>query len=164
VPSPTPAVHLPVGLRCVAGHYRLVPPGHAGAPALQVLHLPRSVDDSAWAITPFGALFATDATADTVDMISGGFPAGAMYSAVTPCDENTAPSTCPGPGFPPNYLATDNLTTGALTKVPLAGAAAAEGHDLRSQLGARSHSDGTAHAGGGPVTLCHARRCYDDVQ
>jgi hypothetical protein len=44
-----------------------------------------------------------------------------MYSAVTPCDQNDAPATCPGPGFPPNYLAADNMTTGTLTKVPLAG-------------------------------------------
>jgi len=44
-----------------------------------------------------------------------------MYSAVTPCDQNDAPATCPGPGFPPNYLASDNMTTGELTQVPLAG-------------------------------------------
>jgi hypothetical protein len=53
--------------------------------------------------------------------VSGRFQVGAMYSAVTPCDQNDAPATCPGPGFPPNYLASDNMTTGTLTKVPLAG-------------------------------------------
>jgi len=89
---------------------------------LSVLHLTRSVDDSAWATSPFGALYTTDATADTVDTVSGRFAVGTMYSAVTPCDENSAPATCPGPGFPANYLATDNLRTGALTRVPLAGA------------------------------------------
>jgi hypothetical protein len=89
--------------------------------SLSVLSLPRSVDDSAWATTRFGALYATDATADTVDTVSGWFTVGAMYSAVTPCDQNDAPATCPGPGFPPNYLASDNMATGALTKVPLAG-------------------------------------------
>jgi hypothetical protein len=41
---------------------------------------------------------------------------------VTPCDENSAPATCPGPGFPPNYLATDNLSTGVLTPVATSGA------------------------------------------
>jgi len=89
--------------------------------SLSVLSLPRSVDDSAWATTPFGALYTTDATADTVDTVSGWFRVGAMYSAVTPCDQNDAPATCPGPGFPPNYLASDNMTTGELTQVPLAG-------------------------------------------
>ena len=89
--------------------------------SLSVLSLPRSVDDSAWITTPFGALYTTDATADTVDTVSGWFRVGAMYSAVTPCDQNDAPGTCPGPGFPPNYLASDNMTTGTLTKVPLAG-------------------------------------------
>jgi hypothetical protein len=90
---------------------------------LSVLSLPRSVDDSAWATAPFGALYTTDGTADTVDTVSGWFPLGAMYSAVTPCDQNDAPATCPGPGFPPNYLASDNMTTGTLTAVPLAGPA-----------------------------------------
>jgi hypothetical protein len=33
------------------------------------------------------------------------------------------PATCPGPGYPANYLATVNLTTGALSKVALSGAA-----------------------------------------
>ena len=89
---------------------------------LKVLHLPRSVDDSAWATSAFGALFATDATADSVDMVAGNFVVGTMYSAVTPCDESIAPATCPGPGFPANYLGTVNLKTGLLTKVPLTGA------------------------------------------
>ena len=89
--------------------------------SLAVLHLVRSVDDSAWAAAPSGALYTTDATADTVDTVSGGFAVGTMYSAVTPCDQNNAPASCPGPGFPPNYLATDNLKTGSLTKVALTG-------------------------------------------
>ncbi len=90
---------------------------------LTVLRITRSVDDSAWATSAFGALYTTDADADTVDTVSGGFAVGTMYSAVTPCDQNDAPATCPGPGFPPNYLATDNLRTGALTKVALTGPA-----------------------------------------
>jgi len=44
-----------------------------------------------------------------------------MCSAVTPCDQNDAPAMCPDPGFPPNYLAADTMTTGELPKVPLAG-------------------------------------------
>jgi hypothetical protein len=46
---------------------------------------------------------------------------GTAYSAVTPCDANDAPAVCPAPGFPPNYLATDNLKTGALTPVKTLG-------------------------------------------
>ena len=48
--------------------------------------------------------------------MSGSFTVGAAYSAVTPCDANTAPAVCPAPGYPPNDLATDNLKTGALTE------------------------------------------------
>jgi hypothetical protein len=88
---------------------------------LSVLHLPQSVDDSAWATAASGALYTTDATADTVDRASGRFAVGTMYSAVSPCDENSAPATCPAPGFPANYLARVNLRTGALTRVPLNG-------------------------------------------
>jgi hypothetical protein len=89
--------------------------------SLSVLSLPRSVDDSAWVTWPHGAIYTTDATADTVDTVSGHFKLGAMYSAVTPCDQNDAPATCPAPGFPPNYLASDNMKTGALTPVTTAG-------------------------------------------
>jgi hypothetical protein len=90
---------------------------------LKVLRLSNSVDDTAWATARSGALYTTDATADTVDMVSGRFTVGTAYSAVTPCDAGNAPATCPAPGFTANYLATDNLTTGALVKVPTTGAA-----------------------------------------
>jgi len=90
---------------------------------LKVLHLSNSVDDTAWATARFGALYTTDSAADTLDEVSGRFTPGTAYSAVTPCDAGNAPATCPGPGFPVNYLATDNLTTGALGKVPTTGAA-----------------------------------------
>jgi hypothetical protein len=56
-----------------------------------------------------------------VDTVTGPFTVGTMYSSVTPCDSGSAPATCPGPGFPANYLATTNMTTGALTPVPLTG-------------------------------------------
>jgi len=88
---------------------------------LTALHLPASVDDSAWATTRHGALYVTDGTADAVDVVSGKFTAGTMYSSVTPCGSNSAPATCPAPGFPANYLATTNMGTGALTPVPLTG-------------------------------------------
>jgi hypothetical protein len=88
---------------------------------LTALHLPASVDDSAWATTRHGALYVTDGTDDTVDVVSGKFTVGTMYSSVTPCDSSSAPATCPGAGFPANYLATTSMRTGALTPVPLAG-------------------------------------------
>ena len=88
---------------------------------LTALHLPASVDDSAWATSGHGALYVTDSTEDTVDVVSGKFTVGTMYSSVTPCDSNSAPATCPGPGFPANYLASTDMGTGALTQVPLTG-------------------------------------------
>jgi hypothetical protein len=88
---------------------------------LTALHLPASVDDSAWATSRHGALYVTDGTDDTVDAVSGKFTVGTMYSSVTPCDSNSAPATCPGPGFPANYLASTDMRTGALTAVPLTG-------------------------------------------
>jgi hypothetical protein len=88
---------------------------------LTALHLPASVDDSAWATSRHGALYVTDNAGDTVDTVTGPFTAGTMYSSVTPCDSSSAPATCPGPGFPANYLATTNMATGALTPVPLTG-------------------------------------------
>jgi hypothetical protein len=89
--------------------------------SLTALHLPASVDDSAWATTRHGALYVTDGTDDTVDVVSGKFTVGTMYSSVTPCDSSSAPATCPGPGFPANYLASTSMRTGALTPVPLTG-------------------------------------------
>jgi hypothetical protein len=56
-----------------------------------------------------------------VDTVSGPFTAGTMYSSVTPCGSNSAPATCPAPGFPANYLASVNMGTGALTPARLTG-------------------------------------------
>jgi hypothetical protein len=88
---------------------------------LEVLRPSDSVDDTAWATARRGALYTTDQTSDTVDEVYGAFTIGTAYSAVTPCDANDAPAVCPAPGFPPNYLATDNLKTGALTPVKTLG-------------------------------------------
>jgi hypothetical protein len=89
---------------------------------LKVLSLPASVDDTAWAVSRSGALFTTDASANAVDIIIGTFRPGTVYTAVTPCNANSAPATCPAPGFPPNFLGIISLGTGALTRVPLTGA------------------------------------------
>jgi hypothetical protein len=93
----------------------------ASGQSLQVLKISNSVDDTAWASSASGKLYATDSNANTVDVISGSFTPGVAYTAVTPCNANNAPSTCPGPGYPANYLGTINLTTGALSKVNLSG-------------------------------------------
>jgi hypothetical protein len=56
-------------------------------------------------------------------MVTGPFPARSIFVAVTPCDAGNAPATCPGPGFPPNYLGQLNPRTGQVSKVNLRGAA-----------------------------------------
>jgi hypothetical protein len=91
-------------------------------PNLQVLSLPTSVDDTAWPTRHFGVLYTTDSHANTLDMVSGPLRVGTAYTAVTPCNANSAPATCPGPGFPANYLGTINLKTGAIVKLALTGA------------------------------------------
>jgi hypothetical protein len=44
-----------------------------------------------------------------------------VFVAVTPCDANGAPATCPAPGFPPNYLGQLNMDTRKITPVSLHG-------------------------------------------
>ncbi len=97
----------------------------AGEPdqALSVLKLSSSVDDTAWPSVPWGALYVTDNSDDTINRIVGPFWPGSVFVADTPCDENSAPSTCPGPGFPPNFLGELNPWTGTITPVPLHGPA-----------------------------------------
>lgn len=77
-----------------------------------VLNLSQSVDDTAWATASRGTLYATDGK-NNVYAVRGHFKVGTAFSAVTPGNANNAP---PNPG--PNYLATLNLNTGALTPVP----------------------------------------------
>jgi len=89
---------------------------------LSVLTLSRSVDDTAWATAWHGAFYATDHDADRVDVISGVFRPGLALVAVTPCNANSAPATCPGPGFPANYLGQLNMHTGQITRLKLRGA------------------------------------------
>jgi hypothetical protein len=67
----------------------------------------------------FGRLYATDHDGDTVDVVTGLFRSGDVFAAVTPCDAEGAPATCPAPGFPANYLGALNPWTGHLTRVPL---------------------------------------------
>jgi hypothetical protein len=89
---------------------------------LQVLKISKPVDDTAWATSASGSLYATDAGADTVDAITGSFTPGTAYTAVAPCNANSAPTVCPTPpGYPANSLGTINLNTGAVGNVALSG-------------------------------------------
>ena len=94
---------------------------------LQVLKLSNSVDDTAWATSASGSLYTTDSTANTVDAITGSFTPGTAYTAVTPCNANSAPSTCPGPGYPANSLGMINLKSGAISNVVISGVVAPKG-------------------------------------
>jgi hypothetical protein len=96
---------------------------HGHDPRLSVLRLSQSVDDTAWARSSHGVLYGADTSGDTIDTVTGKFPAHSIYVAVTPCDANGSPATCPGPGFPPNYLGSLNPWTGRITKVQHSGPA-----------------------------------------
>jgi hypothetical protein len=88
---------------------------------LQVLKISTPVDDTAWATSASGSLYTTDSGSDTVDVITGSFTPGTAYTAVTPCNASSAPSTCPGPGYPANSLGAINLKTGAVGTVAVNG-------------------------------------------
>ena len=90
---------------------------------LQVLRLSQSVDDTSWASSGHGRLYATSTAGDTVDLVTGRFSPGAVLVAVTPCDANGAPATYPGPGFPASYLGVLSPWTGHISRVPVHGAA-----------------------------------------
>jgi hypothetical protein len=83
---------------------------------LQVVNINNAVDDSAVATSASGTLYMTDSSADTVVAMTGPFKPGTVYTAIAPCNSNSAPSTCPNPpAWPPNSLGAINLTTGAVT-------------------------------------------------
>ncbi len=92
------------------------------AQSLWVLTLSDSVDDTAWASDRSGAVYTTDNGGNAIYKITGPFVRGQVFVADTPCDANGAPATCPGPGFPANYLGRLNPATGAITKVSVTGA------------------------------------------
>ena len=89
---------------------------------LQVLKVSNPVDDTTWATSASGSLYTTDSSADTVDAITGSFKPGTAYTAVAPCNANSAPEVCPAPpAYPANSLGTINLKTGAVGKVVVNG-------------------------------------------
>lgn len=67
----------------------------------------------------------TDHDANTIYAVTGPFRPGEVFVATTPCDENSAPATCPAPDYPPNYLGELNPWTGVITPVTLSGPAPA---------------------------------------
>jgi hypothetical protein len=92
------------------------------AQRLFVLRLSQAVDDTAWATSRSGSLYATDNAGNTVDVVTGRFRTGAVFEAVTPCDANGAPATCPAPPrFPANYVGALNPQSGRISRVPLRG-------------------------------------------
>jgi hypothetical protein len=95
---------------------------------LQVLKISKPVDDTAWATSASGALYTTDSGANTVDAIMGSFKPGTAYTAVAPCNANSAPTVCPSPPtYPPNSLGTINLKTGAVGTVAINGVVSPKG-------------------------------------
>jgi hypothetical protein len=84
---------------------------------LQVLKLGQSVDDIAWATSATGSLYTTDSGVNTVDVLTGTFTPGTVYTAVTPCNANSAAATC----TTPNSLGTINLKTGKIGTVAVNG-------------------------------------------
>jgi hypothetical protein len=89
---------------------------------LSVLSLTQSVDDTAWPTDRFGRLYSTDSTNDAVDVVWGPFEGSLPLVVATPCGSNSAPATCPAPGYPANYLATLNPWSGEVAAVKIEGA------------------------------------------
>lgn len=92
--------------------------GNTSATQLSVLKLTQSVDDSTWP-SPGGTLYITDGTNDLIFKITGPFSKGTELTSVTPCDGAKAPTACPAPGFPQNYLGIVNMSTGSVTTFPI---------------------------------------------
>jgi hypothetical protein len=83
---------------------------------LSVLTLSQAVDDTAWATSWWGVLYATDSTNDTVAAVTGWFGPDRILVAATPCGSNNATSTCPA-----NYLGSLDPWTGQVRQVDVDG-------------------------------------------
>ncbi len=91
--------------------------------ALSVLKLTQSVDDSTWPSGASGAIYTTDGSADTIVKITGPFKRGSEVTAVTPCNANSAPATCPAPGYSAPYLGVINMSSGKINSLSVHGVA-----------------------------------------
>jgi hypothetical protein len=95
---------------------------------LQVLNISSPVDDSAVATSASGSLYITDSSADAVVVITGPFKPGTAYTAVAPCNANSAPAVCPAPpAYGANFLGAIDLKTGAVSKVTISGVVTPKG-------------------------------------
>lgn len=83
---------------------------------LSVLSLSQAVDDTAWATSWWGVLYATDSTNNTVDAVTGWFGPNRILVAATPCGANGALSTCPA-----NFLGSLDPWTGHVQRVDVDG-------------------------------------------
>lgn len=84
---------------------------HGNSPSqLSVLNLSQSINDTAWATTGDGTLYATDHAHNDVLAITGHFDPGTAFVVATPNDSNNPP-----PQSVPNYLAVLDLNTGNVT-------------------------------------------------
>lgn len=103
------------------GDQQLIFVSHPGTKkqSLTVLNLSQSVDDLAWATSVKGTILTTDASADAIISITGRFSPGTAYTAVTPCNANSAPTTCTAA----NYFGTINSKSGAVTAKATGGVA-----------------------------------------
>jgi hypothetical protein len=129
--DPDSNIVVPSGSPSFAGDFMLNSQGDqelifsdASGQNLQVLKITNPVDDSAWATSASGTLYTTDSGADSVDAITGAFKPGTVYTAVAPCNANSAPTVCPVSGsatYGPNYLGAIDLKTGAVSKVTVIG-------------------------------------------
>jgi hypothetical protein len=122
--DPDSSAVVPTSSPAFAGDYALDAQGDlemifsgASGQNLQVLKLAQSVDDFAWATSATGSLYTTDSGANTVDVLTGTFTPGTVYTAVTPCNANSAAATC----ATPNYLGTIDLKTGKIGTVAVNG-------------------------------------------
>ena len=95
-------------------------PDPIGGSELSVLRVDHSVNDTAFVTSGHGVLYATDPAANAVDQVTGPFRTGDVLVSVTPCSDNNAPSTCPGLGFPANYLGYLDLSTGHVSQLSTA--------------------------------------------
>ncbi|MDE3130024.1 MAG: hypothetical protein KGL16_02630 [Acidobacteriota bacterium] len=86
-----------------------------------VLSLSAAVDDTAWPSGRGGVLYVTDNSADQIIAVTGPFQTGSEIVAVTPCGSNSAPASCPAPGYPADYLGSVDPGTGAISQLALSG-------------------------------------------
>jgi hypothetical protein len=83
---------------------------------LSVLKLSQAgTDDTAWPSGSSGTLYITDNTADLVYKVTGPFQKGPEVVAASPCDANTAPTSCKTH----KYLGQVDMSTGTVTKLSL---------------------------------------------